>query len=143
MHTYSKIQIRCAAIRRSNCLSLRQIFGLLVVALAGLVLHPGKLSAGTELLMFETEGCTYCIQWHDEVGGEYPITPEGQTAPLHRLHISEGRNSGYDLVSRPRFTPTFVLVQDGVEVGRIEGYPGEDFFWGLLGRLLDRRAPDE
>ena len=40
------------------------------------------------------------------------------------------------LVSPIRFTPTFVLVDDGREIGRIEGYPGEDFFWGLLERLL-------
>ena len=39
---------------------------------------------------------------------------------------------------RVSFTPTFILVQDGVEVGRIEGYPGEDFFWGLLGKMFDR-----
>jgi hypothetical protein len=40
------------------------------------------------------------------------------------------------LKSPVRFTPTFVLVQDGRELGRIEGYPGEDFFWGLLERLM-------
>jgi hypothetical protein len=34
------------------------------------------------------------------------------------------------------FTPTFVLMVDGIEVSRIEGYPGEDFFWGLLERML-------
>jgi len=36
------------------------------------------------------------------------------------------------------FTPTFILVDDGREVGRIEGYPGEDFFWGLLGMMFER-----
>jgi len=36
------------------------------------------------------------------------------------------------------FTPTFVLMGDGVEVGRMEGYAGEDFFWGLLGRMLSQ-----
>jgi hypothetical protein len=38
------------------------------------------------------------------------------------------------------FTPTFVLLVDGVERNRIEGYPGEDFFWGLLGRMLDQEG---
>jgi len=36
------------------------------------------------------------------------------------------------------FTPTFVLLVDGIETQRIEGYPGEDFFWGLLGTMLDQ-----
>jgi len=26
-------------------------------------------------------------------------------------------------------------------LGRIEGYPGEDFFWGLLARLLEKASP--
>jgi hypothetical protein len=31
-----------------------------------------------------------------------------------------------------------VLIDpEGQEAGRIEGYPGEDFFWGLLGRMLE------
>ena len=42
-------------------------------------------------------------------------------------------------LSRPVvFTPTFILLVDGEEVGRLEGYPGEDFFWGLLGEMLSR-----
>ena len=28
------------------------------------------------------------------------------------------------------------LVDDGRELSRIEGYPGEDFFWGLLEMML-------
>ena len=36
------------------------------------------------------------------------------------------------------FTPTFVLIDDGREVGRIEGYPGEDFFWGLVEQLVGK-----
>ena len=35
-----------------------------------------------------------------------------------------------------RFTPVFVLIDNGREIGRIRGYPGEDHFWGLLGTLL-------
>ena len=37
-----------------------------------------------------------------------------------------------------RFTPTFVLVRDGQEIDRIEGYPGQDFFWSLLAMMLQR-----
>ncbi|MBL3206218.1 thioredoxin family protein, partial [Klebsiella pneumoniae] len=40
-----------------------------------------------------------------------------------------------------RYTPTFILVDGGREIGRIEGYPGADFFWGLLERLAQRLPP--
>ena len=33
-------------------------------------------------------------------------------------------------------TPTFVLAEGGREVGRIVGYHGEDFFYGMLDGLL-------
>ena len=44
------------------------------------------------------------------------------------------------LERRITVTPTFVLAEDGREVGRIVGYPGNSFFWELLGELL-RRVP--
>jgi hypothetical protein len=34
-----------------------------------------------------------------------------------------------------------VLVEDGVERGRITGYPGAEFFWGMLEQLMRRLAP--
>ncbi|HRY04077.1 MAG TPA: hypothetical protein P5256_13175, partial [Beijerinckiaceae bacterium] len=36
------------------------------------------------------------------------------------------------------YTPTFVLVEDGREVGRIEGYQDNAFFYGYLDRLLEK-----
>ena len=141
MQTHSKIQIRRGNVARSINLFFGSCLRLAGAALI-LCFPLNTAAAETELLMFESAGCSYCIRWHAEVGPEYPITPEGLAAPLRTLSLADGRDSAYDLVSRPRFTPTFVLVQDGVEVGRIEGYPGEDFFWGLLGRLLDQAAPE-
>jgi hypothetical protein len=44
---------------------------------------------------------------------------------------------GLTIASHPVFTPTFILIQDGTEVGRIEGYPGEDFFWPLLAGMIN------
>ncbi len=85
--------------------------------------------------MAEEVGCIYCARWNAEIAEIYPKTPEGKAAPLVRydLHTDE---APAELRQKVRFTPTFILVQNGVEVGRIEGYPGEDFFWGLLGMLL-------
>jgi len=141
MQTHSKIQIRWGVVGASIALCMQRYITP-VLALVILALPAHRAAAETELLMFESAGCSYCAQWHAEVGPEYPITPEGLAAPLRSMALSDARDGAYDLVSRPRFTPTFVLVQDGVEVGRIEGYPGEDFFWGLLGRLLEQATPE-
>jgi hypothetical protein len=112
---------------------------LLLVA-TGLLAAPAA-RADMMLLMFEEPGCVWCARWTADVGQEYPITPEGIAAPLVRTDLRDPVPGGVTLVSPPRYSPTFVVVQDGTELGRIEGYPGEDFFWGLLGRILERAEP--
>jgi hypothetical protein len=102
---------------------------------------PKPARAETILLMFEEPGCVWCARWTEDVGGEYPLTPEGRAAPLRRIDLRDPVPEGVTLESPARYSPTFVVVRDGAEIGRIEGYPGEDFFWGLLGRILERAAP--
>jgi len=128
--------------------SFARVAASMRVALAGLValsaaaLFAAPARAEMQLLMFEEPGCVWCARWNADVGGEYPITPEGQAAPLVRLQLRDPLPADLTLTSRPRYTPTFVVVRDGAEIGRIEGYPGEDFFWGLLGRILEQEAPN-
>jgi hypothetical protein len=109
-----------------------------LILAAAMFLAPMVARAETLLLMFEQPGCIYCARWHAEVGPEYPITDEGKAAPLRQLQLRDPLPEGFAIVSPPVFTPTFVLVRDGVEVGRIEGYPGEDFFWPMLADLIGR-----
>ncbi|MDD9727839.1 hypothetical protein PVV74_20535 [Roseovarius sp. SK2] len=102
---------------------------------------PAPMLAETYLLMAEEDGCYWCAQWNEEVSAKYPKTPEGQAAPLRRYDLySESPDVEFD--RRVRFTPTFILVRDGAELSRIEGYPGEDFFWGLLGMMLEEARID-
>jgi len=108
---------------------------LILIALTALP----RPAAATDwvLVMVEQAGCVYCARWDAEVAPEYPLTPEGRFAPLRRVDLRDlPEDLSFD--SRPIYTPTFVLMGDGEEVGRLEGYPGEDFFWGLLGRLLSQ-----
>ncbi|TNF57738.1 MAG: hypothetical protein EP307_13380 [Rhodobacteraceae bacterium] len=120
---------------------MRPVRALLFVL--ALVVAPLSARAEMTLLMAEEAGCMWCARWNAEVAPEYPLTAEGRAAPLLRHDIDTALPEGITLRSRLRFTPTFVLLRDGVEVDRLEGYPGEDFFWGLLGAMLDRagKAP--
>ena len=92
----------------------------------------------TELVMFVEPGCPWCRRWDQEVGAAYPRSPEGQRAPLRRVHIAEARRAGFSLAGAVTVTPTFVLVDGGNEIGRITGYPGPDFFWSMLVELIGR-----
>lgn len=96
----------------------------------------GMPAKAEELVMFEQAGCHWCAVWHEEIGPIYPKTEEGQRFPLRRVDIHKQVPGDLTAISKGRFTPTFVLVKDGKEIGRIQGYPGEDFFWGLLGQMV-------
>ncbi|MGY3438539.1 MULTISPECIES: hypothetical protein [unclassified Marinovum] len=95
------------------------------------------------LVMVEEPGCVWCAKWNAEVGPIYPKTAEGEAAPLTRIDIREPTPENMVFDRKLVFTPTFVLLVDGEETGRIEGYPGEAFFWGLLGKLIDTAATME
>ena len=110
---------------------------LKILVLLALAWLPLPAAAEVYLLMAEEEGCYWCEKWNEEIGPIYPKTSEGQTAPLRRYDLHGTAPKGVRFSAAVHYTPTFVLVQDGAEVGRIEGYPGDEFFWGLLSKLLE------
>ncbi|MDA5094545.1 thioredoxin family protein [Aliiroseovarius sp. KMU-50] len=88
--------------------------------------------------MVDEPGCVWCAQWESDLGMIYPKTPEGNFAPLKKIGLRKIRSDqlAFSLKRPVSFTPTFLLIEGGHEMARIEGYPGEDFFWGLLERML-------
>ena len=96
-------------------------------------------ASAAELVMVEQTACEWCERWDEEIAPAYPKTTEGKFAPLRRVNI---RDMPADLKvdRRVNFTPTFLIVTEGREVARLEGYPGPDFFWPLLADLLTKHA---
>ena len=109
----------------------------LAVAAALVVIAAPKSDAAELLYVFES-GCPYCRLWDREIAPIYPRTAEAKRAPLQRVDRRDPGLATRKLASPVRYTPTFVLIENGTELGRIEGYPGEDFFWGRLAALLER-----
>jgi hypothetical protein len=107
------------------------------LAAAALIALAAPAAAGAErsLIMFREVGCRWCETWDAEVGGEYTASALGVALPIRFLYLARDRDHGLKLLRPVRYTPTFVLVEDEREVGRIEGYPGEADFWIYLERL--------
>ena len=99
-------------------------------------------TSGTSLVMIESAGCPFCILWHKQIGPIYPLTPFTKRAPLRRIDLAQLRASGLTLAAPVRYTPTFVLMEDQREVGRITGYTNDEMFWGLLEVIFERLRPD-
>jgi hypothetical protein len=95
-------------------------------------------ASAAELVLFESDTCEWCERFNKEVGPAYPNTAESRCAPLRRVDIRDPRPDDLTHIKGIVYTPTFVLVEDGREVSRLTGYPGEDFFWSLLDRDLKK-----
>lgn len=111
---------------RSRCLGIAVLLWL-----AGV-----QMATAAELLMFESAGCPYCRAWDREIGAIYPLSDLAAAAPLRRVGIDAERPSDLAGIDAIVFTPTFVLFDEGREVGRITGYIGEYQFWGLLDGMV-------
>lgn len=94
-----------------------------------------------ELVMFERAGCVWCTRWDKEIAPAYGKTEEGRRAALRRVDVMQRRPDDLAAVKPVVYTPTFVLVDEGKEIGRIEGYSDEAFFYGYLDRLLAKLPP--
>jgi hypothetical protein len=113
-------------------------FSLVAIAGAMLVLFAPSSARAAELVMFEQAGCEWCAAFDREIAATYPKTDEGRRAPLRRVDIAQPLPRDLAFIAVERLTPLFVLVDNGREIGRIRGYPGEDNFWGLLGVLIKK-----
>jgi thioredoxin-related protein len=100
------------------------------------VLTPSHAKPPLELLFVERKGCPWCIRFEREITPIYAKTEVGGRAPLVKVDLDGGQPRNVSLESPVRFTPTFVLVRDGKEVGRITGYIDDATFWGLLEKML-------
>ncbi len=125
---------------------LRPSFGM-VGALLALLLLAGAVhaqipsrseidvaTAPAVLVMISDPGCPYCARWEKEVAPGYEAGEDAKIAPLVRRfrHAPD-----IAFIERVVYSPTFVMLVRGREVGRIVGYGGADLFWMQLAGLME------
>ena len=114
------------------------IFGL-VWLLTSLITHNSFANlANTEnyLLMVTSDACPWCEAFEDEVGVGYPLTNEGKNFPIKRIDYYQTMPTELKNIEPAIMTPTFIVIKNGSEVGRIVGYPGEELFWWRISEFI-------
>lgn len=91
---------------------------------------------GRALLMVEAPRCPFCAAFRREVLPGYATHPLGRTAPLTPVPIDGPWPDGLALARAPQASPTFILLENRVELGRFEGYDTPESFWRALDGLL-------
>ncbi len=90
-----------------------------------------------QLVMFDSKYCPFCKQWKKDIGVFYHKTKEGRQAPLRIVSMDEERPRDLKNIKGVHYTPTFVLLDgEGREVGRMEGYNNDEFFFFKLDQLI-------
>ena len=120
---------------------MRILLKSLTFSTLALFLSSNFLNAADKfnLIYVEQQGCIYCEIWDEELSAIYPKTAEGNFAPLVRVDISE-YDEKIEFANPVVFTPTFILTKNLREIARIEGYIGDDLFWGMLEVILKRET---
>jgi len=117
---------------------LRKFFANIALAGAMFVAFALAGARAAELVMFERAGCEWCAAFDRDIAPIYGKSEEGLRTPLRRVDITQPMPPDLAFVQVERFTPLFVLVDQGREIGRIRGYPGPESFWMQIAVLFDR-----
>ncbi|MEE2859738.1 MAG: SoxS protein [Pseudomonadota bacterium] len=118
-------------------------FALCVLAVAGPAWAQQDWSTQpVQLMMVQSPYCHFCRAWKTEIGPGFATSAAGRTAPLFEVDVDGPFPDGLALDRRPRITPSFILLDRGVEVGRVEGYVGQRYFYPVLQEMMQRAGID-
>ncbi len=107
------------------------------VSKAGLdVEAPLPHASNLELIVMEAPGCTYCELFRRDVLPSYQASERAKDMPIRFLDINDATAEALGLDSAIDIVPTFVVLKDHKEVGRIPGYVGPEFFFHSINHLI-------
>ena len=90
-----------------------------------------------KLLYFYSDTCAYCKAWENEIANIYLKTEFEDQFKLSFIDFfSEADLEKYGISKIVKVTPTFIFVKDKTEVGRIEGYNGQELFWWQVDEII-------
>ena len=112
-------------------------------AFAAVLVWGGAQARAADLIYFGSVTCSVCERWDEEVGGIYPKTDEARRLPLRYQSVHDDPPQDLAFIKGVVYTPTFVAVENGREVGRIVGYMGDFFFWQQVDALIGKLKPTE
>jgi thioredoxin-related protein len=101
-----------------------------------LILTVQSNALAAQLVMIDSKMCRYCAAFNRQVGSDYDKTEAGRAAPLRRVSILRKWPSDLAGIKRTTYTPVFILVDQGREVGRFYGFIDAATFYADLNRLL-------
>ena len=93
---------------------------------------PQTAVADIRLIMVTSDHCPYCRAWELDIGTVYDKSSYAKTLPLTRVEIGSKMPGGLTLQKPVVGTPTFLIIHNGREINRRNGYFDAEMFWWWL-----------
>lgn len=98
---------------------------------------PAHLPATSDqLIVFEDDGCIYCRLFRRDVLPRYQTSRRAKSLPIHFVSVRQSEGLRRRLNAPLSVVPTFVVMRNGREIGRIDGYTGPGPFFRLIRRIV-------
>ena len=108
----------------------------LIFSFIGMGASGDAIRVQDQLLMITSDSCPWCEAFEEEVGLGYAFTKESDLFPLKRVDYYQPLPTNLQHITPAILTPTFVIIQNGFEIGRIAGYPGAELFWWRISEFI-------
>jgi hypothetical protein len=95
-------------------------------------MSAGTNAPRTEVIVFEIGGCKYCTMFRDNLGARYLASTTNRAAPMRFVDVGKLDPQSFQLSADINTVPTIVVLQDGREVDRVEGYPVPELLFGMV-----------
>lgn len=97
---------------------------------------PPGADATMEIVVMEAPGCIYCTLFRRDVLPSYAASQQAKDVPIRFVDVNEEAADALGLDSPIDIVPTFVVLRNNHEVGRIPGYVGPENFFHSINHLI-------
>lgn len=93
---------------------------------------PVNSGPNLEMVVLEVDGCIYCGVFRRQLLPAYQASRHGRAIPVRFVDINDEALARIGLTQPVGMVPTFVVLENNEEIGRIPGLMGHaDFFRAL------------
>lgn len=89
-----------------------------------------------ELVVMEAPGCVYCTLFRRDVLPSYSASQQAKDVPIRFVDLNDEAATSLGLDGPIDVVPTFVIMKNNHEVGRIPGYMGPEFFFHSINYII-------
>lgn len=89
-----------------------------------------------ELIVIEVGGCIYCRVFRRDILPAYLASPHSRNVPIRFVDYNDPGASGLPVSGPVKIVPTFIMIKDDREIGRIPGYIGRTEFFRAVTHML-------